>query len=164
MSFILLILAAAAPTILPPPMIAPPITLSGGRNVLWQVAPGQRVYSASEAVLGAANRPGGGLPGEFAFIVRATGWDGGRLYLNSEADYRDPRNLSIVLEPAVARQLTARPGNDGQQNFVGRIVVVRGMARMTRIDFTIDGGRPSGKYYFQTQVSVGRSEQVRLVD
>jgi len=165
MTTILSILAAAAqgppsPRIIPPPIVA----ISGSREFSWRLPPGQRVYSASEAVLGAANRPGGGLLGEFVFVVRATGWDGGRFYLNSEADYRDPRNLSIVIEPDVARQLTARAGPDGQQNFVGRIVMARGMARTTRIDFTIDYGKPSGKYYFQTHVSVGRPEQLRMID
>lgn len=166
MSLMLSILAAAAAQVPASPQINPPpiIAVTGSRDFAWRLPPGQRVYSASEAVLGAANRPGGGLLGEFVFVVRATGWDGGRLYLNSETDYRDPRNLSIVIEPDVARQLTARPGADGQQNFVGRIVVARGMARTTRIDFTIDYGKPSGKYYFQTQVSVGRAEQLRMID
>lgn len=164
MSLTLLILAAAAAQLSPLPQIKPMVVQSDSRYVSWRLPPGQRVYSASEAVLGAANRPGGGLLGEFVFVVRATGWDGGQLYLNSEWDYRDPRNLSIAIEPDVARQLVGKRGNDGQQNFVGRIVVVRGMAKTTRIEFTVDNGKPSGKYYFQTHVSVGRVEQLRLVD
>ena len=162
MSFALVLFAAAMvqkppPVVHTPSLARPPYTLG------WMLPSGMRVYSAPEAVIGAADRSTG-LIGEFAFVVRATGWDNGKLYLNSEHDYRDPRNLSIAIEPGVAKQIVGQAAKDSQQNFVGRIVVVRGMARTTRIDLTDEADRPSGKYYFQTQVSVGRPQQLRWVN
>ena len=161
MSFALVLFAVAVvqkppPVVHTPSLARPPYTLG------WMLPPGMRVYSAQEAVMGAADRSAG-LLGEFAFVVRATGWKNGKLYLNSEHDYRDPRNLSIAIEPEVAQRIVGEVAKDARQNLVGRIVVVRGMARTTRIDFTDEASKPSGKYYFQTQVSVGRPEQLRWV-
>ena len=162
MSFALVLFAAAMvqkppPVVHAPSLARPPYTLG------WMLPPGMRVYSAPEAVMGAADRSKG-LIGEFAFVVRATGWDNGKLYLNSEQDYRDPRNLSIAIEPDVASRMVGGAAKDAQQSYVGRIVVVRGLARTTRIEFIDQADKPSGKYYYQTQVSVGRPEQLRWVD
>ena len=50
-----------------------------------------------------------GVSGLFEMTVRGSGIaDAGRLYLNSQPDYRDPRNLSVVLTPAIQAQLRER--------------------------------------------------------
>ena len=45
----------------------------------------------------------------------------------------------------------------------GRTIRVDGEARRVRIDF-LAGGRPTGKYYYQTHVVIERGEQLRSVD
>lgn len=104
----------------------------------------------AQAVINAAETPMG-VSGVFAMVVRATGRQDGQLYLNSERDYRDPRNLTIVVTPAVERALEARLDGPVERVLAGREIAVRGTARKTRIDFFGERG-PSGKYYYQTHL------------
>lgn len=127
------------------------------------VAPGRRVYSAREAVNEAAERPAMGVPGIFAMAVVRTGREDGRVYLNSEADYRDQRNLTINIAPAAAETLARRFGAPPDAHFRGRLIAVRGTARRVRIDFLGYGNRPTGLYYYQTQIMVTRPEQISVV-
>ena len=114
-----------------------------------------------QAVLLAAGAPRLGIKGQFVMTVKAIG-STRRLHLNSERDYRDPRNLSISVEPAAAAQLAERLGPSPQRALLGHRILVTGTARRTRIDFTVDG-RPSGKYYYQTHVGVTDASQIQLL-
>lgn len=106
--------------------------------------------SPAQAVINAAEMPGG-VGGVFEMVVRATGRQGGFLYLNSEVDYRDPRNLTIVIGPAQERTLAERFGQPVETSVFQKVIAVRGVAKKTRIDFTAEG-RATGKYYFQTHL------------
>lgn len=108
--------------------------------------------SPAQAVINAAEMPAG-VGGVFELVVRASGRQSGLLYLNSEADYRDPRNLSIVVTPTEERALEKRLGAPVQDAVRNKLIAVRGVARKTRIDFTADG-QPTGKYYFQTHLNL----------
>jgi hypothetical protein len=125
----------------------------------WQ--PG-RVYSAREAVLGAADAAPRSLNGIFVIRVTRTGREGGRVYLNSESDYRDQRNLTISIDAAAVSGLTRLHGVPPEEYFRGRLIAVSGEARRTQIDIFGDGGRRTGLYYFQTHVPVSRAHQIRL--
>ncbi|MES2904433.1 MAG: hypothetical protein V4696_09640 [Pseudomonadota bacterium] len=130
---------------------APPPRFAGGQ-----------VIEPALAVMAAADAAPRGYAGRFGFVVRRADMVGPRLFLNSYPDYRDQRNLSVAIAPAVLVTLRARHGNDLRSAFMGRSILVDGEARRERIDFTV-GGRPSGKYYFQTHVAVTRPEQIRIV-
>jgi hypothetical protein len=106
--------------------------------------------SPVQAVFNAAARSQG-VAGVFEMVVRASGRQDGLLYLNSELDYRDQRNLTIVISPSVERELTGRLGGPIDRSLLNTVIAVRGTARRTRIDFT-ENGRPTGKYYFQTHL------------
>ncbi|QQV78586.1 hypothetical protein H5J25_08220 [Sphingomonas aliaeris] len=106
--------------------------------------------SPVQAVFNAAARPQG-VTGVFEMVVRASGRQDRMLYLNSELDYRDHRNLTIAMSPAIERELQNRIGGPIEPKLRNVVIAVRGTARKTRIDFTRDG-RPTGKYYFQTHV------------
>lgn len=56
------------------------------------LTPEQAIHRAAEAAPS-------GVPGIYAMRVQATGRRGDRIFLNSELDYRDQRNLSIALLP-----------------------------------------------------------------
>jgi hypothetical protein len=114
-----------------------------------------------QAVMGAAASRTG-IQGLFVLTVRASGRQG-LLYLNSERDYRDPRNLSIDIVPEVERQLGKRLNGPVEQMLRGRRIVVRGTARKTRINF-ISNGRPSGKYYYQTHLQLNDARNLTLLD
>lgn len=107
--------------------------------------------SPSQAVMNAAEMPAG-VGGVFEMVVRATGRQGGLLFLNSETDYRDPRNLTVVVRPAEEQALRERLGG-AVESSLRRTIAVRGVARKTRIDF-LDDGRPTGKYYYQTHLQL----------
>lgn len=116
--------------------------------------------SPAQAVINAAEMPAG-IGGVFEMVVRATGRDGGLLYLNSEADYRDPRNLSIVVAPADEKALSDRLGGPVEPTILKKVIAVRGVARKTRIDF-LAYGRPTGKYYFQTQLKLRSARDLTI--
>ena len=113
-----------------------------------------------EAIQAAAASPGRGVSGEFALTVRNTGKTR-NTHLNSEDDYRDPRNLSISIAPRAAEVLAAQLGAPPETALRGKPILVTGTARRVRIDFLV-GGRPSGKYYYQTHVDVTDASQIRL--
>ena len=122
--------------------------------------PVEHVYSPREAVLGAADVAPRPLSGYFVMFVRRTGREGDRVYLNSESDYRDQRNLTISIGPAAVRELADRYGAPPDEYLRGKLIIVSGAARRTRIDIFGDGGRRTGLYYFQTQVPVQYADQV----
>lgn len=154
LSAILALLAAAQPqatTPRPPPILISPET------------PVEHVFSPREAVLGAADAAPRPLPGYFVMFVRRTGREEDRVYLNSEADYRDQRNLTISIDPAAVRELAGRYGMAPDEYLRGRLIVVAGAARRTRIDFIDHGDRSTGLYYFQTQVPVHYADQISFL-
>lgn len=102
------------------------------------------------------------VPGVFVMEVRGTGEDRGFAYLNSESDYRDQRCLTIAMTPAVAEQLRHLHGGNGVSFYQGKRIRVRGEAVRTRIDFSV-GGRPTGKYYYQTHVPVTDPSQITII-
>lgn len=115
-----------------------------------------------DAVRAANEDPGNGVRGEFIVTVRATGAELGRVFLNSEADYRDQRNLTVNLSAVIVPELEQRLGVP-LADLRNRRLVVRGIARRVRIDF-ISEGRPSGKYYYQTHVRVDDARQIRFAE
>lgn len=97
----------------------------------------------------------------FALKVRATGRTD-KVHLNSELDYRDPRNLSIAVMPRAAAELERILGGPPEVVLKGKRILVSGTAHLTRIDFVVDD-RPSGKYYYQTHVRVSDASQIQVL-
>ncbi|MGY3265559.1 hypothetical protein [Lysobacter sp. HA35] len=114
-----------------------------------------------QAVLRAADAPLTGVTGVFALTVRGTGRTD-KVHLNSQDDYRDPRNLSIAVLPHAAADLEKTFGGPLEQTLKGKRILVSGTAKRTRIDFTVDG-QPSGKYYYQTHVVVTHASQIQVL-
>ncbi|HEX8613868.1 MAG TPA: hypothetical protein VF800_21540 [Telluria sp.] len=123
---------------------------------------GTGTIAPAEAVqLAAASAPAG-VPGIFALRVQATGRQNGYLYLNSEADYRDQRNLSIAVSPSVIRVLTAQLGQDPAIALQGKRLLVSGDATRVPIHF-VANGRMTDKYYYQTHVAVTDAAQIEVL-
>lgn len=117
-----------------------------------------------KAVMRAAAAGPQGVSGVFEMTVRATGHAGGRVFLNSETDYRDPRNLSIAMNERTAAALRDKLGATSDDYFVGRKIFVRGTALKVKVWFTDDAGRATDKYYYQTHVPVADAVQVSVRD
>jgi hypothetical protein len=117
--------------------------------------------SPRDAIVAAADAAPRGVSGIFELAVQATDRDRGRVFLNSETDYRDQRNLTVVISPAAAKALEQHYGRPPEHFFKGRAIRVNGSAMRVRIDFIADG-RPTGKYYYQTHVQVTDAAQIRV--
>jgi len=125
--------------------------------------PSRDALPAMVAIERAAALAPGAYPGLFVLTVRASGRQDGHLYLNSETDYRDQRNVSLEIAPVAQGQLEMRLGAPVETALQGRRIEIEGEARRVRIDF-LTGGRPTGKYYYQTQIFIARGDQLRSVD
>jgi len=114
-----------------------------------------------QAVQLAADAAPEGVPGTFAMRVRAAGTQSGFIYLNSELDYRDQRNLSIALTAKAARQLQDQLGSSPMIALKGKDILVTGRATRVKIVFYADG-KLTDKYYYQTHVRVSDPKQIQL--
>ncbi|KPN21032.1 hypothetical protein AO715_14775 [Xanthomonas sp. Mitacek01] len=103
------------------------------------------------------------VPGFFLMRVRASARVGTDVFLNSELDYKDPRNLSIRLRPDTFAALDARYGAPFENGLKDQVILVRGRARKVRIDLRM-GGQPTGQFYFQTHVVVDDAGRVETLD
>ena len=116
----------------------------------------------TQAVMMAADAAPKEVEGVFALTVKAGGWQGKMLYLNSEFDYRDQRNLTIRIYPEAAGKLQERVGGDPVRGMYDKAILVKGAAVRTKILLLDDAGKPTGKYYYQTHVIVRDDEQISL--
>jgi len=114
----------------------------------------------AEAVRAANDDPRHGISGVFVLTVRATGADGAHIYLNSEPDYRHQTSLTVVLPEGEREALQHQLGLP-LERLVNRRLLVQGTAMRRTIVFTRDG-KPSGKYYYQTQIHAGAARQLRF--
>ncbi len=115
-----------------------------------------------DAIRAANEDPAYGIRGEFIITVKALDSYPERSFLNSERDYRDQRNLTVRMPTSMVPKLEKRLGVKFQE-LKNRRLLVLGVAKRVRIDF-IDDGRPTGKYYYQTQVQVDSPTQIRFVE
>ena len=127
-----------------------------------QPTAGGQLIAPALAVMAAADAAPRGYAGTFGFTVMRADMVGTRLFLNSYPDYRDQRNLSIAIDFRVLPALRGRYGKDLRAAFLNHEIRVVGIARKTRIAFTVDG-RPTDKYYFQTHVAVTDPDQIKIV-
>ncbi len=142
-------------------LVVPLLLTTGCAHRLAAAPPVPGYIGNYEAVRAAQDDPARGISGTFALSVQAVGSEGGRIYLNSERDYRHPLNITLSMDAALRPALEAALGLklDYLQN---RRLLVGGTARRVRIDFINASGQPSGKYYYQTQISVSDPRQVRF--
>ncbi len=138
--------------------VAALLTLALGALALNACATATGPEAAIHAAAAAAPN---GVDGSYALRVVATGRQDGNIYLNSEADYRDQRNLTVAIHPSAIAPLTKRLGGEPDTLLKGKTITVRGLARRVRVDFT-DEGRPTGKYYYQTHVDVTDAGQLSI--
>jgi len=118
-------------------------------------------FLPEQAVIGAASSPQG-MSGTFAMTVRSVAWAEGKLFLDSEEDYRDPRNLSVVISPAVADALTERFGDKPEHYLLHRQIAVSGTAEKVQIVFVVNG-RETSKYYFQTHLRLATPNHISIM-
>lgn len=143
-------------------LLLPLLLASGCAHRLDHAPPSVPGYIGNyEAVRAAQDDPAHGISGIFALTVHAIGNEGDRIYLNSEADYRHPLNTTLVIDASLRTELEKALGLK-LEHLQNRRLLARGTARRVRIDFINASGQPSGKYYYQTHISIRDARQVRL--
>ncbi len=126
------------------------------------VGEASKALTPYEAIQLAAADPANGVTGVFEFEVRGSGKDKRFVYLNSEKDYRDQRNLTIRMPTSILPKLEQRLGVKFQ-DLKNRRLVILGVAKRNRINFVNDG-QPTGKYYYQTHVHVDSPTQIKFAE
>lgn len=124
----------------------------------------QTKYSDTMQIIkAAAESAPQGVEGLYTLKIVASGSQRQFVYLNTEADYRDQRSVSVALNPSLIPQLTAKYGVSPQEYFVDKTVLVTGPATRIQIFFYTDGRRTS-KYYYQTHIRISDISQIEVVD
>jgi Tfp pilus assembly protein PilF len=113
------------------------------------------------AILLAADSAPDGAMGVFGFEVAATGRKRGEVFLNSEPDYRDQRNLTVTFTADGAAAFRKQHGEDPDVAFKGKRICVVGEARRVKIYFFANG-KPTDKFYYQTHIMVTEPWQVTI--
>jgi hypothetical protein len=102
-----------------------------------------------------------GVIGTFQIPIKAFGTKGNVVYLNSELDYRDRRNISLAILPEAIKELKTRFGENYQSFFINKTLKVKGMAKRVKI-FFISNGRMTKKYYYQTHIRIVTGAQIQV--
>ena len=102
-----------------------------------------------------------GIDGTFDLLVENTGVKDGYVFLNSESDFRDQRNLSIAIGPKAVQALTVTLKGPPQDTLRGKRVRVKGTAKRLQVYFVRDG-KPTEHFLYQTYVNVDDPAQIQV--
>jgi len=109
----------------------------------------------------AINAPNG-VKGTFQFSIKAAGVEREIVYLNTELDYRDRRNITVALHPRIVAAFTNKYGSSPEVYFINKNIEVTGEARQIKIWFVSKGIRTE-KYYFQTHIRIKSINQIKVL-
>ena len=100
-------------------------------------------------------------PGTFSLLIKAVGTQRQYVYLNTELDYRNRRNVSVVLLPQFQEAFMNKYGASAEAMLLNERVTVSSFAKRMQIFFYEDG-KQTDKYYYQTHIPVKRLDQVKF--
>jgi hypothetical protein len=103
-----------------------------------------------------------GIEGTFQLPIKASGIKSGIVYLNTEIDYRDRRNITVSLDPKLIEAFTTKYGIHPDSYFVNKTIEVSGEAKRLKIYF-FSKGKITKKYYFQTHIRVASLNQIKIL-
>jgi hypothetical protein len=134
--------------------------------IVWPKSDEVQLLTPNDAIRLAAevaeNRPSI-ADGNYQLFIQATGKQKGHVYLNSEKDYRDQRNVSINLMPQVLNGLKHKYKQEPLEFFHGKMIQVKGEPRRVKIWFYYEG-KSNGMYYYQTHIVVSDVDQIKVVE
>ena len=104
------------------------------------------------------------VKGEYTLKIKSAGKTKSALFLNTEANFRDPRNVSVAIHYRAFKAFRKEYGNEAQDFFVGKKIKVQGEAKRVPIRISNEKKPPYKHYYFQTYIHVYKSSQISLVD
>lgn len=138
------------------------LTLAAGAACAEKAA--SKALTPSQAVKAAAAEPEAGVEGVFDIAVKSVGGRasqrGGTMFLNSEADYHNPANLSVMIRPAAVKEMEAALGGSLRDALANKRVQVAGVARRVPIAIYGEDNKKTGDSWFQTRITVERADQI----
>jgi len=101
--------------------------------------------------------------GEYVLDIKEAGATSDGVYLNTELDYRDQRNVSVAIDEEVIQDFIYQLGESPQLHYKGKRIRVRGEAKRVKIHL-YSKGRKTSKYYYQTHILVSDTSQIDIID
>jgi len=120
-------------------------------------------YSVWEIIEKTEARAPDGLKGEFKLHIKNSGKQYARLFLNTQEDYRDRRNITVTLLPSFQQAFQKKHNTDIRSYFEDHTILVSGEAKRMKVWFFSNGKRTE-KYYFQTHIIVSDLDQITRLD
>ena len=103
-----------------------------------------------------------GVRGTFQIPIKASGQKRGVIFLNSDVDYRDPNNITVVLAPAIIESLSNTYDSSLDSYFIDKTIEVTGKVERIKIYF-YENGKRAKKYYFQTHINITSADKIRVL-
>ena len=122
----------------------------------------EQTITPSQAIEYSAASAPDSYKGIFEMNVKAGNLRERMIFLNSELDYRDQRNLTVVIRPNVAIELTKKYGEDPLKHLLNKRIVVKGEAERMKI-WMFYKTKKLNKYYYQTHVFVNSADQISIL-
>ena len=101
--------------------------------------------------------------GTFQIPIKATGIQGGVIYLNSDLDYRDPKSIAVALQASTIESFTKAYGSSPDLYLLNKTIEVLGEAKRVKI-YIFQNGKKTKRYYYQTHINVTNIDKVKVLD
>lgn len=125
--------------------------------------PEESGYSTWDIIEKTEARAPQGLKGEFKLHIKNSGKQSSRVFLNTQEDYRDRRNITVTLLPSFQKAFLEKHDVGIRNFYEDHTILVTGEAKRMKIWFT-PNGRRSTKYYFQTHIIVSDLNQITVLN
>ncbi|TDR23593.1 hypothetical protein [Marinicella litoralis] len=103
-----------------------------------------------------------GLKGEFLLTIKNSGKQSSRIFLNTQEDYRDRRNITVTVLPSFQQAFKAKFNVDIRSYYEDKTIRVKGEAKRMKVWFYAQGKRTQ-KYYYQTHIVVSDLNQITVL-
>lgn len=102
------------------------------------------------------------LKGIFEFKVKSADTEQRLVFLNSEIDNLDQRNLSIALRPNAVKELIQKYGNNPKEFLLDKNIRVKGEAKRVKT-WVLYKNKNTKRYYYQTKIFVKSANQLTVL-
>lgn len=97
--------------------------------------------------------------GSFEFKVKSVDQYQRMMFLNSESDSKDQRNITVAIRPNAISQLAEINDGEAGEWFMNKKIRVIGEAQRQKI-WVLHRNLNTGQYYYQTKIYVKSAEQI----
>jgi hypothetical protein len=122
------------------------------------------VYSPAQAIAEAAKAEGA-AKGVFEFKVASVGGNDGKgrsIFLNSEADHHDAKNISAMVRPVAVQELEQTLGAPLDKALAGKRIAVTGTAHPKTINIYDEAHNKTGQTFTRTRVMLAKAEKLAV--